>query len=391
MNGFLYDFLMILVLSSCVSGKEQMMKEDFEVMHTIDYAQSFPSEMKLSSLCNSVELIPLDTIGNFYVGNIKCLKYACQHIFVLDDTETLYVFDRQGKGRTAIRRKGKGRNEYIDVRGFDLTSDSLVCLLTYPAKLMYFTLDGDFVKEYALDTKGFELALLPDDKAVVYTDNVNSTPKEASTLVDICNLSEGNSEGHILGYICFPHRMLPTYQQNRVFVETVTDECLFSEPLSNRIFGIVSDSVYVKYNIDFGRRNPDKCLPESMNPNSSVSVLDFVQENIPVYGFNSCWENSSYLYVQFYEQGRPRSLLYDRRSDKTYVGNVLQDDLTGCNPRFLKATDECLVGYWTAEDILSLGDYLENMNKGMTPDFRRMLDVIKVKENPVLGLFHFIR
>ena len=69
------------------------------------------------------------------------------------------------------------------------------------------------------------------------------------------------------------------------------------------------------------------------------------------------------------------------------------DDLTGCNPRFLKATDEFLVAYWTAGDIISLADYLRmtGKDKDINPQLAEMISIVEKTENPVMGIYKFKR
>ena len=382
--------LLVFVLFSCKSDKQSETRSNLEVMFRIDCSASLPLDMRLSDLCEDVELVPLDITDDFLVGEIDYVKYADDHFFVLDDSESLYVFDRNGRGRTALNKKGQGPGEYLDARSFDLTTDSLICLLTYPSKLMYYTLDGSFVREIPLDFRGFELNLQSDERAIVYRDNVDCSAESPSSLIEVVSLSHNVSEGYLPGYTCLPHRMLPSFQQSRVFAESENGETLFCSPLSNKIIGLDSGSVYVKYLLDFGSKNPDRHLSEKLT-DASKSVIDFVQKNFPIYGFNSCWENSRYMYVQYYESDKLKSLLYDKTHNLSYKGGVLMDDLTGCNPRFVMATDEYLLAYWTAGNILSLYDYLQATGKEDTvsPKLAEMISIVKKTENPVIGLYKF--
>lgn len=384
--------LLLLVLFSCKSDKQPEKENVLEAMFTIDCSKSLPLELRLSDLCEDVELVPLEATDDFLVGEIEHLKYAYNHFFVLDDSESLYVFDRNGRGRTILNHKGQGPREYLDARSLDLTTDSLICLLTYPPKLMYYTLEGSFVRELRLGFQGFELSLLSDGQAAVYRNNVDCSEKSPSSLIEVVNLFHNVSKSYLPGYSCMPHRMLPSFQQNRVFTETENGETLFGDPLSNEIIGLDSTGVYVKYRLDFGRRNPDKYMSARLSDPSS-SVVDFVQKQFPVYGFNSCWENSHYMYVQYFDSGKLQSLLYDKKRNLSYKGGILMDDLTGCNPRFLKATDEFLVAYWTAGDIISLADYLQmtGKDKDINPQLAEMISIVEKTGNPVMGIYKFKR
>jgi hypothetical protein len=145
--------------------------------------------------------------------------------------------------------------------------------------------------------------------------------------------------------------------------------------------------VHVKYELDFGSGNPPVDLPEVLPSSSSAS--DFVSGHFSVYGFNGCWENTRYFYLQFEERGHPRGLLYDKVSDSLYTGGYLNDDLTGCTPCFYSASDEWLAGYWTVDAIVSLGDYLEMRGMEVPPFFASLLNKADSVGNPVMCLYYF--
>lgn len=377
----------VVLLSSCSFSKENSSGIRYDVDCTLRYCDASVSEMQLSMLCDSIESIPLDTTGGFLLGRIEYVCFVHNHFFVLDDSDKLYVFDRSGHGSFILDRKGQGPHEYVDIHGFDVANDSSLCLLTYPPKLMYFDWNGTFVKEVRLANRGFELSLLSDDFAVLYRDNVGSTPDKASFMLDVLHLPDETVYSHVAGYRFMAHRNLPAFQQRRALVDVAGGGCLFVPPLSNLVYSIDKTGVHVKYMLDFGSDNPPADLTEQL-PSSSLPS-DFIADRFPVYGFNSCWENSRYFYIQFYEHRQSRSLLYDKTVRKSYVGNFLNDDLTDCTPSFFMATEEALIGYWTVDEIVSLGAFLEMRGKDKKPFFNTLLHQAESFGNPIMCLYHF--
>lgn len=384
---FPFACLLAVVCMCCSPKGDGRSVHVYDAEHRLDYFKALESEMQLSMLCDSVESIPLDTAGGFLLEHVTYARFRHGHFFVLDGSEKLYVFDRSGHGRTCLSRKGQGPNEYFGIRGFDVTGDSLICLLTFPEKLMYFSMDGAFVKETKLPERGFELSLISDRTALIYKDNVGSTPDEACLMLDVMDVPTGNVSSYLPGYRFLAHRNLPSYQQRRTFECSGTGECLFVHPLSNLVYAVDGSGVHVKYELDFGNDNPPVDLPEVLPSSSSAS--DFVSGHFPVYGFNGCWENTRYFYLQFEERGHPRGLLYDKVSDSLYTGGYLNDDLTGCTPCFYSASDEWLAGYWTVDAIVSLGDYLEMRGMEVPPFFASLLNKADSVGNPVMCLYYF--
>lgn len=277
-------FLSFLFLASCsFSGKTEK-QSSFEPGMVLSYDKALPLSQKYSDLFSRVETIPLDTTGNFLVSDIRQFRYALDHFFVLSRDEIL-IFDRQGKGTARINRYGQGREEYLSLLGFDVCEkDSTVCLLTYPSKLMHFSLDGRLLREHKIGVRGFEIALLPDHSWSIFTNNLRQPESDTITLLDIYDETNGTSRHLIDGYTNLGNQLLPSFQQNRVFTHSRNGrEVLFAHPLSNHIWSITSqDSVRIKYTLDFGEENPPEDAPEMIHPDESPA--DAVMKYWPVYG-----------------------------------------------------------------------------------------------------------
>ena len=126
------------LLGACSSAGKRGGEEAQPSGTVLAYDQAQPLELKYSDLFSRVEIVPLDTTDNFLLSEVEQLCYAFDRFFVLCDNE-VFVFDRQGKGKVRINRRGQGREEYLSVCGLEVSeADSLICLLTYPPKLMYF-------------------------------------------------------------------------------------------------------------------------------------------------------------------------------------------------------------------------------------------------------------
>ena len=354
----------------------------------LSYDKALPLSQKYSDLFSRVETIPLDTTGNFLVSDIRQFRYALDHFFVLSRDEIL-IFDRQGKGIARINRYGQGREEYLSLLGFDVCEkDSTVCLLTYPSKLMHFSLDGRLLREHKIGVRGFEIALLPDHSWSIFTNNLRQPESDTITLLDIYDGTNGTSRHLIDGYTNLGNQLLPSFQQNRVFTHSRNGrEVLFAHPLSNHIWSITSqDSVRIKYTLDFGEKNPPEDAPEMIHPDESPA--DAVMKFWPVYGFNSCWENNCYLYIQAFVDKQLKDILFDKQSRQLYAG-WMTDDLIYCQIRPVEATDELLVGYITADDLISLEDYLNSRPEEKQPEqVTRLIERAQEEGNPIVCLYH---
>lgn len=390
--GYMKEYLLFLLfplIISCSSFSDSTGKEDSESGKLLSFVEALPLQKKYSDLFSKVETIPLDTVNNFLVSEVRQFRFALDHFFVLS-REEIMIFNRQGKGVTRINRYGQGREEYLSIRGFDVSeSDSTVCLYVFPSKLMYFSLDGKLIREHKMEGKGFEMSLLPDHSYAIYTDNTKEAGEEGKTVLDTYDATTGAWKSFVSGYASLENRLLPSFQQNRVFTHVPSGrEVLFFHPLTNHIYSITSkDSVRVKYTLDFGKNNPPKDAPETMRP--EMSVTDFVMKHWPVYGFNGCWENDRYFYIQTFVDKQLRDILYDKQMDRLYAG-WFTDDLLYCQMKPVAATDSFLVSHLSADALLGLKDYLESrQEKEIPPLVSNLLEQAEKMDNPIVCLYHF--
>lgn len=79
-----------------------------------DYEQNICSD----ALFESVDLVPLETTEECLIGRVDRLL-ICDSLYLINDTrQRVLVFDRTGKFRYQIGKRGGAPNEYLEVRDF---------------------------------------------------------------------------------------------------------------------------------------------------------------------------------------------------------------------------------------------------------------------------------
>ena len=384
-------FLLSCLFVSCSSDSNVPEHDGLTIEKVLDFASAENRKLKYSELFDSVSVIPLDTAGGFLLQDAVDVKYELGHIFVRDRGHRIFIFDANGKGLAKIDRKGQGAHEYVHIESFDVSHiDSTVCLFVFPPRLMYFDMKGRFLKERKMDVRGEDFALVGQDKIAVFTDNLNSTVDHRANQLELWDLNAGNSMGFLPGYRWLAGGTMPSFQQRRVFTSTAGSECLLVHPLSNNIYRISDNGVSVKYRIDFGTRNP---VPEEKDDFvAPEEVVSYLEKEFPVYGFNSCWENGSWLHISAYSSGKLTDILYDKHRNILFDCAPLNDDMTDAMTFPVKATDDYLVGFANSGDIIGLEEYRQMNGKNVkdnNPVYAKLLDGAQRYENPVVCLYHF--
>ncbi|MDH6342598.1 hypothetical protein M2480_002728 [Parabacteroides sp. PFB2-12] len=385
----LFVLILCLPLFSCVEKNQGVSFPSNAVV--LEYDQAKDIDFDYSLLFDSVEIVLLDTLHDAFLTEYFHIKYAFDRFFVSSKSHQLFVFDRSGKSLLKIDNKGAGPQEYIELRGFDLSlKDSLVCLYTYPPKLMWYDLNGKFMRQTIVENQGFDFALL-DNKGAVYEKNAIDNNKGGAQLLNYLDLSTGKMEMKIPGYAFLNGRLLPTYQRNNAFTRTSSGELLFNDPLSNYLYVLSDEGVEVKYILDFAQKNP----PQTDNTplmGSSESSTEYINKNFPVYGYNNCWENAHYFFINMKtDNEKEESLLYDKQEKQLYAGYLRNNMLGGFNSYNVMATDEWLITYVTSEQITDIKQLIEIQEigamKGRVIEFIKQLD--EEQGNPIICMYHF--
>ena len=384
-------FLLACLFVSCSSDLNAPEHEGLRIENVLDFNRAENRKFKYSELFDGVSVIPLDTAGNFLLQDAVSVKYELGRILVHDRGHRIFIFDEKGKGVAKIDRKGQGAHEYVHIEGFDVSgSDSTVCLFVFPSRLMYFDLQGRFLRETKVDVRGEDFALVSQDKVAFFTDNLNSTVDYRADQLELLDLKNGKSVGFLPGYRWLAGGTMPSFQQRRFFTLTSAGECLMTHPLTNNVYCISDDGISVKYRIDFGSRNP---IPEQKDDFvAPEEVVPYLEKEFPVYGFNSCWENGSWLHLSAYVGGKLTDMLYDKRQDVLFDCGLLNDDMTDAMTFPVKATDDYLVGFANSGDIIGLEAYRQMKGKNVkdhNPVYAKLLDAAQHYENPVVCLYHF--
>lgn len=148
------------------------------------------------------------------------------------------------------------------------------------------------------------------------------------------------------------------------------------------------DSVRVKYTIDFGDDNPPVDAPEMIRQN--VMLSDVVMKYWSVWGFNGCWENERYLYLQAFVEEKLRDILFDKQEKQLYKG-WMKDDLLRCQMKPVQETDEYVVGFISTDALIGLEDYLKSKPDGesLPEQEKQMINWAEEAGNPLVCFYYF--
>ena len=170
-----FSFVIVcLLLFSCSRNTEQTGRTtvlDVTQMDTIVCAQQ--DDMPLDSIISQIDYVKLHGTKNNPVGAIDALWVTEDHIIAADynQSETIFVFDRQGQLQATISRKGRGPQEYVAISDVTLTPDwkRVAVLDNHGKKILYYDLAGNFLFRKELPFYPLRMRYLDEENILLTT------------------------------------------------------------------------------------------------------------------------------------------------------------------------------------------------------------------------------
>ena len=134
----------------------------------------------------SKKIIPLETNDLALIGQIDRICMAEDTLFVLDQqSNSVIVYDKDGKYINRIRNVGKGPKEYINIGDIsvDNLNKELVVLCAHPSKVQFYSYQGKFLREESLGERYYS-HLGTDGRYIYFHDNTNVNKKKEVAVYD---------------------------------------------------------------------------------------------------------------------------------------------------------------------------------------------------------------
>ena len=325
--------------------------------------------------------VRLETTDDLLIKEISQLKSLNDKIYILDKrSQTFFCFDMDGKLDWQRHRIGQGPQEYTRLTDFDIDEESgRLYLFSYRDKILVHDLSGNFIKEYNIGLAGTAFAY-SKEYLYIYANNNSNRIEGAEQNNYLLLFDEENNilEGKLPFKADNRLGILNTYNTPDAFCRYKDETRLFM-PFSNSIYSIKGDSVYVKYQFDFGEYN----LPDNYFENFTT---DDIGESKYASRLNSFWENDKCFLFNVYINKEYYQIFYDKRADKMHTA-ILHDNMSYCSPLLRTATDDYVMGSMLAEDLFQINGFLKESREN--PFFKEVISTMTEDNNPVVFFYYF--
>lgn len=319
----IYIILFLILTISCLEQKKEKNKliNPEPIVELNISNQLFDKNSDYSNFIGSIKVIKLETNANSLIGNIRKIEFQNNKFYVLDRSETLFIFDETGNYLNKLNKKGKGPGEYLEMRDFFVDKVGTIKILSYRNVLSYDS-NLKFIEQRAIkvtSNTGREInpiSFLPNgDFTFLYTGSFglrNIVQGKDYALYCINNKNKIVGEDlPLLSEVTMGHQHF--YRSNDLVYYTNTHG-------NDTIYQIRDNYLVPKIYINFLEK---KITEKDMMGNRGI-FYKTVSENELCGNLMKVYENNDYLCFNFPKGRYPKQGVYNKETKKIKIFNVVK-------------------------------------------------------------------
>lgn len=283
----------------------------------LDYNQDKDiSESLTTQLFQNRKLIKLETTEESVFSNINRLIIFEDKHFIFDlDTESVLIFDKMGSLISKIKPTGRGPGEYIQLSdiSIDPQSKQLVLLCAIPQILIYYDLNGQYIKHEAMPE--FNRSFSIGYHSMFF---IRYLTEENTNFIGIYANGRFKEFLPIEDYI----RERMVYSPYPDIIRS--DNIYFTKVFDSNVYYITEDNVTPKYGISLGSKSINLNLIKRSNLRD-IQRLSFEQGLI--YRISNFRESDKYLTFSTYPFSR--LVIYDKQERQASLYSKFHDPEIG--------------------------------------------------------------
>ncbi|WP_425640153.1 6-bladed beta-propeller [Algoriphagus yeomjeoni] len=367
-------------------------------METIKVDLSEAREGKLSEFFESeIEYIWLkDDVEDAQLGGLNKIFFHEDKIFTLDifGCKCIKIFDKAGMFLSKIRAFGEGPEKYLDFDDAIIVNNEVLLLGVYPPKLMWFSLDGEFLREEKLAKHVGSGIFSEEEKRYYFFKNVREpgsyfVESVNEVFKDTLKFFPYDEEGY---YGNYPSRS--SFMKN--------DGVYVGRPFNDTIMLLKSGLAIPKFIFDFEKyaQQLDELKKKSQDL-SPPDLMNFINNKAKLYFLPFSWYiTDSQLYSGFKFEKDFYNVFFNRKNQTPHVieGRLKNDIDESFDPfSFSHHFRDDKTGFYLPGKTLfkdlqkkkaELGqEGFEEYVKGKGKNFAQVAFAAKDSENPVLIVY----
>lgn len=367
------------VLAACHGSKQQNI-EVLRCSNCSGEALETPPSYKVT------DIIKLETNIESFITNIKQMEMNDSLIFILNGSENLYVFDRNGNFKNQIGKKGEAPNEYLVLNTFYINAvEQMVVLIdSYKNVLLNYSFDGKYISTISMSPNTLlncNNALLMDDNTLMLFNMMGIKESIAYSLIDM------NKKELIGKYFSYAPIMTNNYiySFSRHPIAATENGANIILPLCDTIYNYSASSrtFEPKYIVETPRKMASKYqIRNDKKQTYSAELYDLWEEGYFT-GFNGIYETKEKIILTFLNGIIMGYFVFDKLDRKGNYYIYEYDDASGEIPFYpvIYTYDNKFIASVGAEKLLEYKGCIKN---GI---FQDAIKDLKEDDNPCLLIY----
>lgn len=317
--GCFFCFCIIFINSSCQDSQtSNLLLLSNKNCKTISVDATTVRNVNPEKVFKDIGFIRLETNQKCLIGKIDQIEFYNNKIFILDGiSNSICIFNRDGKFVTRINNRGKGPGEYSTIDKFRIERDTLYIADNDFLKIIQFSLSGEFIKEKKLRFN-FSDFQISNNRYLFYNDNLPQRKGFSSKL--LCFDNEFNLKSKFFDYDAHKD------YRRRNFYE-YGEKIRFVHGLDEYIYEILENEILPVYKIDFGSNKYNTKKPLTYEYLFSEDFENSQYAVFPDYVI----ENDDFLYFNYTRGNLGFMLFYSKLNNRSYpIYQVKSNSLLSC-------------------------------------------------------------
>ncbi|SHO59963.1 6-bladed beta-propeller [Algoriphagus zhangzhouensis] len=325
--------LLSFLLFSCSEKDESLSQDDLEVI-SIDLSKAYDGKLSefFEPEIDYVWLKDDSEEAQLSAGLHKILFYK-DKIMTMDifGCKCIKIFDSKGNFLNQIRAFGDGPEKYKEFDNFIIDKNEVLFLGVYPPKLMWFNMEGDFLREMKVEMGINAGVYLESNNRYHFSMSPYRTEKYIVTSV---NADFKDSTGY---FPTVEGRYYGNFSGRNNYILSGYDT-YFTYGFQDTIFQLSEEAYIPKLVFEYGSYGQDieeyKMKMENLDP---MERMDFINKKSKLYFVpRATVLSDKYFSNSFRSEETSYNVFYDRENRKTFVLNWgIENDIDeGYNPYF---------------------------------------------------------
>jgi len=373
----------LAVFFSCYPKRENQEKITFQNVLSIDTYQD--TNLKFSQFCDSVKNISLETNETSLIGNIQKVLIYEGWIFVVDKemTNSVYIFKDNGEFIKVINHRGKGPKEYQQIEDItiDKNNNELVLLDNDGKKILFYDFFGNYQSEVHIDFWASSIAYIGSNHFLFDL----SSYHEGHNLLITDRRGTPVKEMYPITTEAFYTDILKMYSAFSPYKNGVN----INFPVSNDVyyFDNENEEIEPSYFIDYSDQGISQKGLEAIG--SVAEFRELSKKGLRV-GSEFFLESDRYIYMFAGKKNQLVNILIDKKENKWYEGNFLDDSLNVPLLNIVGVTENTFISYLYPSLLLNFWKALpeEEKKKPKNKALKQLIATIDDDDNPILRLLY---